>query len=251
MAKLADLVDDLTGSLNNAGGHAPGPRTQGDPYLQNLGAGAGPQGTTFAPSKPAGPVSPFPPSQLAMAPPMAAQTKMPPPMDAGASMQQAMAQQALESNIMRPPYSQPYGPAAYALQAGFQGAPVSAIQAPAWASADGCGVQGAPLRMSPAAQMQMMKDQRLAQLQMQQQAAAQQASAAKAGQQCLQQQKHSSKVRSSVTGEATGDKNYMWTVLIILIIILLLGLVGMAIGFGVTTVRNSHQLAILRSPVSV
>jgi len=269
MAKLSELVDDLTGTLNAPGGHSPGPRTQGDPYLQTVGAGSGPQGTTFAPPpapqrKPAGPVSPFPPpsssglstvspytqppSQLAMAPPSMAQSRMAPPMDAGASVQQAMMQQALESNVMRPPYTQPYSPMAYATQAGFQGAPVSALQVPGWSSADGCGLQGPPPRMSPAAQMQMLQQQKLAQIQAQQQMAAAQAASAKAGQQCLQKAKKPSKLKAMMAGE--GSDKGMWTALIILIVILLLAILGLGIGFGVKTSQNGRQLQMIESALS-
>jgi len=96
MAKIADLVDDLTGQLSSMGGGSMGGRSQADPYLQSM---SGLKSSV-------GPVSPVPPTQMAVAPAMAARSSMPPPMDSGASVQQGMMQHsAMESDIMRPPYT--------------------------------------------------------------------------------------------------------------------------------------------------
>src|SRR5579872_4704950 len=173
-ARFDQIVDDLTGQLASAGS-GQGGRSAADPYVQTLGPGSGPQGQTFAPApvaRPSGPVSPIPAVQLATAPmgggmsqmSPSQQAKMMAPMDPSMSMQQAMAMHA-DTGMMRPPYTTPYGPAAFAMTPGFQSAPVSALQAPNWSSQDTCGGPATQLRASPGQQLQAVQAQHMAQLQ--------------------------------------------------------------------------------------
>lgn len=251
MAKISELQDDLTGQLNQMGS-GNGARTRSDPYMMQAMAG-----------KPAGPVSPIPasasgasppipPTQMAMAPGMPSQS-MAPPMDAAASLQQGMMHRAaMEGTIMRPPYSQPYGQAAYALSPGFQGAPVSALQAPVYSSMDSCAVSGPQLRATPAAQMQALQQHRMAQLQAQQQALTAQATAAQAGQQCLEQEEKRKKkangvgggLRAAIASEGVG-RALWWVWLIIVIAFFALVIVGIVYIF-----KNHKELENLTSALA-
>lgn len=254
MAKIADLVDDLTGQLGVPGGGSTGGRASADPYMQSMQARAS-----------AGPVSPIPlvpPVQLTKAPPP---PTMSPPMDASASLQAAQQAQyqraALEGDVMRPPYSQPYSPMAYAVQPGFQRAPLNGgLQVPGWNAADGCNaLQGTPARPSPAAQMQAVQQQRMAQLQAQQQAQMAQMAAAQAGQACLQKHKQKGKTAGGMAGslaaaEPAAQKEKGWMIFGIVLAIVLLAIFVLGIVAVVRMVQNSHRIdsiaSVLQAPVS-
>ncbi len=240
MAKICDLKDDLTGELGSVGSRGAGGRSQADQYMQAIGNGGGKGVATPA----------HPPAQFAMAPQRPNQSAMPPPMDASASMQQAMQRAAMESEIMRPPYSQPYGPAAYATQPGFQGAPVGAMQAPIYSSLDACGSYGAAPRMTPAMQMQALQQQRMSQLQAQQQALSAQAMSAKAGQACLKGKKGKQlKNLMAGVGEGGAGGKPMWKSLLWFLLVLLI--VGLLIGILVKVVQNSKQNRIVASTLQM
>ncbi len=255
MAKLCDLKDDLTGELGSVGSRGNGSRTGSDQYMQAMNMSAqmpsmnGPSG--FAGS----PIPAQPPTQLAMAP-QAPQRQMPPPMDASASMVQAQQRVAMESDVMRPPYTQPYGPMAYATQPGFQGAPVSALQMPVYAANDSCTSYGAPPRMTPAAQMQLLQQQRLAQLQAQSQAVQAQQMQAQAGQACLKgkKMKKMNGMMAGVVGAGAGGdcgKQKMWINLIwALVVLIVLALMIAAVVIAVKSYKYSQRIAsTLSSPI--
>jgi hypothetical protein len=176
-------------------------------------------------------------------------------MGADASIQQAMASQraAMESDVMRPPYTQPYGAMAYATQPGFQGAPVAGLQIPTYASSDSCGGYGAPPRMTPAAQMYGLQQQRMAQIQAQQQSQQAQAQAMKAGAACLKGKKGKA-LKRLMMGDSGGvdcSKKMMWTNLIWAIVVLIvIVLLIVAVVYVVRANKTSSALAsTLQSPV--
>jgi len=255
-AKFSEIIDDLTGQLS--GGAQSGGRAAADPYIQTLGPGSGPQGTTFAPApsmmqKPGGPVSPFssvPPVQLATSP--MAQARMMAPMDPSMSVQQAMAQQAAMEggNGLRPPYTQPYGPAAYGAP-GFQGAPVSALQAPVYGSQDTCSGPATQLRTSPAQQMQMIQQQRMAQLQAQQ-AQSQSAMQQQAQCQAMMAKKHPAAMGKSpmtsgpmAAAAAAASEDAMYRILVITIIVLLVVLLLLALVFGILGSQRAKNVEFM------
>lgn len=237
MAKIADLKDDLTGELGSVGSRGNGSRTGSDQYMHAISAG------------PVSPIPAQPPHQMAMAPQR--QTSMPPPMDASASVHQMQQRAAMESDVMRPPYSQPYGQLAYATQPGFQGAPVGALQMPVYAAHDSCSLQGPAPRMTPAAQMQLVQQQHMAQLQAQQQALRQQAVQVQAGQACLKGKKM--KIKGAFASSDGGDcgkqmkiTNLIWA----LVVVLLIGLLIAALVIAVKSYKYSQRIAsTLSSPI--
>lgn len=258
MAKISELRDDLTGQLGSVGS-GNGARTGSDQYMQSMSAQMpsmnGPSG--FASTSP---IPAQPPAQLAIAP-APSQRQMPPPMSGASDIQamqhQAMQRAAMESDVMRPPYSQPYGAMSYATQPGFQGAPVGSLQMPVYAANDSCSLQGPPPRMTPAAQMQMLQQQRMAQLQAQSQAQQQAQAQASA---CLndpkkvkQMQKAQKAALKAMGANGTGDcgKQKMWINLIWAIVVLvILALLIAAIVVAVRSYKYSRMIAsTLSSPI--
>lgn len=234
MAKIADLKDDLTGELGSVGSRGNGSRTGSDQYMHAISAG------------PVSPIPAQPPHQMALAPQQ--RSSLPPPMDASASVHQMQQRAAMESDVMRPPYSQPYGQLAYATQPGFQGAPVGALQMPVYAAHDSCSLQGPSPRMSPAAQMQLVQQQRMAQLQAQQLQAQQQAAQAKAGQACLKGKKM--KLKASSDGGDCGKQMKITNLIWALVVVLLIGLLIAALVIAVKSYKYSQRIAsTLSSPI--
>lgn len=139
MARISDLQNDLSGRNMMSQGNVSAKDAYTVPISQPQAA---------QPQAAAGPVSPIPASIKQIS--------------AKADLQQGMMMQ----QQMQTPYSQPYSPAAF-MQPGFQGAPMAPtpMQVPTYAAMDGCNIPPPQHQMSPAMQMQLMQQQKLAQIQ--------------------------------------------------------------------------------------
>ena len=187
--------------------------------------------------KPAGPVSPMPPSIPESAgggaPPMPHDMK---PMSAKADLAQGMAMMApMMAPMQAPmqtPYAQPYSPVAFS-QPGFQAAGMN-LQTPAW-SQDSCAMP--QQMMSPGAQMQAIQAQKIAHLQAMKMQQAQSQG---------QPQMKASKARTAMPLSSMPSSSWMMIVAwIIALIVVVLIVVGFA--YIVKTYSKVNLLALAQS----